>query len=53
MYQDTVSNTNSTTYKMFANAGWDGGTNNFYFNNRGSSDDMISQSWMCVQEVVA
>ena len=53
MYQDTVSNTNSTTYKMFANAGWDGGTNNFYFNNRGSSADMLSQSWMCVQEVVA
>ena len=50
MYEDTVSNTNATTYQIYANAGWGGSTNTLYINDR-SNDDMRSQSWITVQEI--
>lgn len=50
MYEDTVSNTNATTYQIYANSGWSGSTNTLYINDR-SQDDMRSQSWITVQEI--
>lgn len=50
MYEDTVTNTNSTIYALYANAGWNGGTTVLIVNDR-SADDMRSQSWITVQEI--
>lgn len=50
MYEDTVSNTNSTTYQIYANSGWNGNALNLHVNDR-SGDDMRSQSWITVQEI--
>lgn len=37
-------------YQIYANAGWDGGTNTFYFNNR-NSQDMLGSSTISVWEI--
>lgn len=52
MYEDTVSNTNATTYQIYANSGYNGNRYNLHINDR-SSDDMRSQSWITVQEIRA
>jgi hypothetical protein len=50
IYQDTPGSTSAQTYQIYANAGWNGGTNAFYVNDRDSAD-MLSQSCMYVMEV--
>ncbi len=50
LYQDSPATTSSTTYAIYANSGWSGGNNAFYFNNR-SGLDMLSSSWMTVMEI--
>jgi hypothetical protein len=50
LYVDSPNSTSATTYDFRANSGWSGGTETFYFNNRNSSD-MLSSSWMIVQEI--
>lgn len=50
MYEDTVSNTNATTYQIYANSGWNGSVFNLHINDR-TQDDMRSQSWITVQEI--
>ena len=50
LYVDTPGTTGAVTYSFYANAGWSGGTNTFYFNNR-DSNDMLSTSWMTVSEI--
>ena len=51
LFVDTPNTTNAITYDLRANSGWSGGTATFYFNGRGATADMLSSSWMMVQEV--
>lgn len=50
MYEDTVTNTNATTYQIYANSGWNGSASILHINDR-STDDMRSQSWITLQEI--
>jgi hypothetical protein len=50
LYEDSPATTSSTTYAIYVNAGWSGGTNAFYFNNRAGLD-MLSSSYMTVMEI--
>lgn len=47
---DSPNSTAALTYDFRANSGWSGGTETFYFNNR-DAQDMLSSSWIMVQEV--
>ena len=50
LYAESPNTTASLTYDLRANAGWAGGTNTFFFNNR-SDQDMLGSSWMTVTEI--
>ena len=50
LYADLPNTTSATTYDFRANSGWGGGSEAFYFNNRNSLD-MLSSSWIMVQEI--
>lgn len=50
LYVDSPNSTSSITYDFRANSGWFGDDHLFYFNNRGNLD-MLSSSWMMVQEI--
>jgi hypothetical protein len=52
IYRDSPASTSALTYQIYANAGWAGGTNAFYVNDRDSAD-MLSQSCMYVMELSA
>ena len=50
LFSDVPGTTSALTYDLRANSGWAGGSNTFYFNNRGSND-MLSSSHMTVMEI--
>lgn len=50
LYADIANTTSAITYDFRANSGWSGGAEAFYFNNRNSLD-MLSSSWIMVQEI--
>jgi hypothetical protein len=50
LFDDLPATTSATTYAIYVNSGWSGGTNAFYFNNR-ASGDMLSCSYMTVMEI--
>ena len=52
IYRDSPGSTSALTYQVYANSGWQGGTNAFYVNDR-ASNDMLSQSCMYVMELSA
>lgn len=50
LYADLPNTTSETTYDFRANSGWSGSSEAFYFNNRNQLD-MLSSSWIMVQEI--
>ena len=52
IFRDSPGSTSPQTYQIYANAGWNGGTNAFYINDR-DGGDMLSQSCMYVMEISA
>lgn len=50
LYWDSPGTTSSITYDFRANAGWAGGSNVFYLNNR-DSQDMLGSSYIKITEV--
>lgn len=50
LYEDSPNTTSATTYAIYGNSGYGGGTNALYINNR-QDGDMLSCSYMTVMEV--
>ncbi len=50
LYEDTPGVSSALTYAIYANSGWNGGSNAFYFNNRAALD-MLGCSHMTVWEI--
>jgi hypothetical protein len=52
IYQENANGTDPLTYSLWANAGWSGGSEAFYLNNR-NSVDMLGCSTMLLMEIAA